>query len=176
MSEHHVKLTPVTQNGQQGWEMEYDGVKGNSPSSYPAIKVGKGSKDVKIEFTIHDGGNITFVPKDQKPIYVQEIDPTTPKKPAKGVVNYQFEVEKVSQDGKTLVVKDKNGSQATYSYELNFLNASPLDPIITNGGGGNKFYDAIQANPIVAGAVLLLLVAGIYVLFRRKNVAARPGG
>lgn len=178
MSEqHNVTLTPVTQNGQISWEMQYGSKKGNGPDSYPPIVIPHGSKNTKIEFTINDPGNITFVPVDQKPIYIQEIDPAEPQtKPVKGVVNYQFKVEKVSQDGKTLTIKDKNGSAKTYSYELNFNNAPPLDPIIQNGGGGggNQFYDWIAANPVIAGAAAVLLLALLAALLRSRMVRSKP--
>jgi hypothetical protein len=174
-NDHKVTLTPIQQNGQLVWEMEYKGSTGNGPDSYPKIHVDKGAKNTKIEFTINDPGNITFVPKDQKPIYVQETDPTNPKKPAKGVVNYQFETESVSQDGKTLTIKDKNGSAATYSYDLNFINARSLDPIIENGGGGGSgnFYDFIQNHPIETGIALLLLIVGVIALLRRGAMRSR---
>ena len=168
-NDHNVTLTPVGQGSQLVWEMEYKGEKGNGPNTYPKIKVGKGDKDVKIEFTINGSNDITFVPKNQKPMYIQETDPANPKKPAKGVVNHNFDDQIVSQDGKTLTVKDKNGGAKTYSYELNFNNnVKSLDPIIENGGGGNNFYDFIQNHPVDAGILAILLLTVLFALVRDK--------
>jgi hypothetical protein len=176
-TDHQVTLTPTVQGSQVQWEMDYGGKKGSNPDSYPVIALQHDSGPNKIEFTIAGTNNITFLnppDKSDKPLYVMEIPKGSHNKPTKGVLNYQITGWNVSTDGKTLKITDKNhGAEATLSYQLNFNNAGPLDPIIQNGGGGGNFYDFIADHPLASGIAALLLIGVLVAFFRHRSARAQ---
>lgn len=136
-----------------------------SPKDFAPIKVDYGYEG-KITFTIKDSPrDVTFAGKD--PMLAAPVtDP--PSKPTK--LDPQFTILPSSTPTK-LVVRDLNGvpgqnhqgySGGDYNYVLNFNNASPIDPIISNSGccqpaGGNSnFYFALGGVALLALLVLVL--------------------
>lgn len=149
----------------QSWGMVHGGGPKVGPKNFAPIKVDYGWEG-KITFTIVGSPNVTFA--DQNPILAAPVTNPASKPTA---LDPQFTVHPSSTPTK-LVVKDLNGvpgqSQKGYdggdfNYVLNFKNAQPIDPIISNGGccrpapvQNNIAYYAIGAVALIALIVLVL--------------------
>jgi hypothetical protein len=159
-----LQVIPVQQgNGPFVWHMSH-GVKGGGPGSYPSVDVpAKVSADFTI--TIQNPGNITF---SNDPIWIQKGTA----KPTGGV---DGQITGLSGQGTTVLkFHDSNADTGALSYVLNFANVpagSPtqLDPIINNQGGGPGFVEPGYENIAIIGAVALLAVLLVVMLFRRRS-------
>lgn len=148
MKAENIELHPVrdTNGGFVRWEMSLNGGPKMGPDSYPTVNVAY--KDTShFTFTIADPGSITF---SSDPIDIQKG--TT--KPAPGVDD---QIKNVKVDnGTVLSFKDTNKDAGPLNYVLSFNNATQLDPIIQNGGGGEmlSFDWAALAIGVAVGAAL----------------------
>jgi len=124
-----INITPYMLHGNKTWQLEVvnSGKKGG-PGNYPSVDVpAKFGGNFKI--TIVDGDGITF---SNDPIWVQ----AGTAKPTEPVIDPQITKIK-GKNTPVLTFHDANSGPAmTLTYQLNFNNADPLDPIILNGGGG----------------------------------------
>lgn len=152
-----MNVMQVGPKGAKVWQLSHNGNAGGPGHYPPASAPEKAGADFTI--TIVNPGNITF---SADPIWVQAGNV----KPTKSGTTDQID-QVQGQNTTTLKFHDYNyGSAMTLSYQLNFNNAKPLDPIIENQGGGPppKFvhYEYLYA----AGAVLIALLA--IILLRKK--------
>lgn len=179
MADHSIKLTPARQpDGSIQWTMDYGAGHGNSPSTYPPIKL-TANESHKLTFKIANpaGLSINFDPLMVKvgtdtihnAFWVQQNT-----KPLSAALDGQ--ITKVKVDTTKLVVKDDNsGSPMVLMYQINFVDTAnptvkvkPLDPEIRNGGGHTVF----QTYAAVAAAVGLAVIAALLV---RRFVRTRQG-
>jgi hypothetical protein len=137
-----VTLTPGTVNGQFAWNMSVDG-KAQAPGTAPPIKADHGTSP-DFSFTLQNAPNITFssflVPAGTTEIHnVSQVSGAT-----------------------TFTFKDHNKDAGDVPYVILFNGAPKLDPIISNGGGGNGFYESDTiveyAGYAIAAAVILFFV------------------
>lgn len=160
----NVKLTLEDQNGTTGWHMDMAGVGKGGPKNYPKAKANYGN-NVDFQFVITGKGtsNVTF---SDDPIWVAP-DNGSGKSPAKPGVN-TGEITGIKGGGtKVLTFTDLNTVQDDLTYQLNFNNAAPLDPIITNNGGGPPgFHYEYLIGAVVLGIVALWMI--------RKVVLKKP--
>lgn len=182
MADHTVTLTPAKQgDGSIQWTMDYNGKKGNSPSTYPVIDLA--AKEAhKLTYTIANpqGLSINFDPSMVQASSGQSIHNAiwvqAASKPPQAMLSDQ--VTKVTVKPTELVIKDKNsGNPVTLVYQINFVDAAnpaakvtALDPDLKNGGGNNSLQSAAVAVAVVVGVVL---IAGL--LFRRFYRPAARG-
>ena len=124
------QLDAAIQYSSGGWTIDYDGNLGNGHSDpYPIVKAKKDEGPHFVVFKIHDSPNVTFSPSD--PIWVSAAGKPPPQSTDPQIGGWQ-----VKDAGKTLVVFDWNTQAVELDYQLNFVGARPLDPVIQNGGGG----------------------------------------
>ena len=134
MKKKKVDLTPHNL-GQSNfyWEVEHEGNKGNSKSTYPVVKADKNKGAHLIVFEIEGDNDVTFPAANQ--IWVKAGG-----KPVSGDKHPQIPAWTVADKGKELWVFDWNNNDPDQPalqlhYQLNFKGAKELDPIIENGGG-----------------------------------------
>ena len=161
-----VKLTREVQGTTPVWMMDIAGQGKGGPNGYPPAKVAHGNgADFKFLITGSNTQNITFATTN--PISVS-VDDGSGKSPATAGINTD-QIEDVSGGGtKVLTFTDLNTDPAmNLTYQLNFIGAEPLDPIIQNGGGGGTTFNYAYA----AAAVLLLGVIAFVVIrmFRKRT-------
>lgn len=161
-----VNLTLVGQNGSSGWNMEVVGQGKGGPNHYPPAKAAHGSA-AEFHFVIGGPGtqNITFAA-----VNPLSIAPDTGKgSPTEIGINSDQIINVSNGGGKVLTFTDKNQDPAVkLTYQLNFANATSLDPIIENGGGGPPGFQTFY---YYAGAALL--VALVAALLLRSRWAKR---
>lgn len=176
MGDKSIELTPAKQaDGSIQWTMDYEGKKGSSPGTYPAIDLPKDSGSHKLTYTIQnpEGMSINFDPSEVQlssgktilnALWIQEN--TKPTGPATS-----SQIKKVTLKSPTeLQFKDENsGSPVTLVYQLNFVDAAnpgagvtALDPELKNGGGGTI---SLQDPIVIAAVIGAVLIAAI--LLRR---------
>jgi hypothetical protein len=181
MTDHTVTLTPAKQaDGSIQWTMDYEGKKGNSPSTYPIIDL-KAKEAHTLTYTIANptGLTINFDPSmvndsSGKSIHnALWVQATT--KPPQAMLSDQ--IKKVDIKSPTeLKFKDSNsGDPMTLVYQINFVDASnsgakvtALDPDLKNGGGNTTAYQNYAVLIAVVGAVLIAVL-----LFRRFTQRSR---
>lgn len=135
MNKKDVELTPQPAGpGKVKWKVKHGGNSGEDDASYPHVTLPANSGPHLIVFDIPKANpNITFDKND--PIWVKENG-----KPLSKIDHPQIAATFVSNDGKQLVVLDRNDNDAAQPplalyYQLNFNGtADKLDPIIDNGG------------------------------------------
>lgn len=156
----NVNLTLQTTGTDPGWHMEVVGAGKGGPNNYPKIDVPKGPSDVPFKFQITGAGTqgITF---GADPIWVA-VDKGTGSPEGSGV-HSQIEDVNVSQGGKSLTFTDLNTEKVVLTYQLNFTGAPPLDPIISNGGGGEG---ELSAYALLIGLAIFAAIA--FLAFRVK--------
>lgn len=162
----------------KSWAMSAGNSGKKSPKDFAPIKVDYGYEG-RIIFTITDSPReVTFADKD--PMFAAPVtDP--PSKPTG--LDPQFTIQSNSTPTK-LVVRDLNGvpgqnhqgyAGGDYNYVLNFNNAAPIDPIISNSGccqpmGG----DSIVYYALGGVALLALLVLVLRPILARRNHPPQP--
>jgi hypothetical protein len=146
-----IQLIPVGQPvGPLKWNMSMNGNAPQGPNDYPEVVVAKGDT-ADLTFTIKNPGAIKFADRDA---FCAQAGTA---KPAGKCDTNDFSYA-IDASG-NLVVHDKNVSEGTYTYVVNFKYAPQLDPIIKNGGGGGlmigaEIWYAIGAVGIIALAVI----------------------
>ena len=182
MGDHWIQLTPEKQdNGAIEWTMDYLGGKGNSPSTYPVIKLTP-NEGHKLTFKIANpaGLSINFDPsmvpvgtnKIHNAFWIQQNT-----KPPQAALDGQIKWVKVKPT--EMIVKDDNsGSAMVLMYQINFVDTdnptakvTPLDPEIRNGGGHNIFPTAAA---IAATVTLVVIAALVLRRFARARKESRP--
>lgn len=167
----NVNLTLETSATGTGWHMEVVGGGKGGPGNYPKIDIPKGSPETPFKFQITGNGTqgVTF---STDPIWVAVDDGTGSPKGAG--VNSQIDDVQVTQGGKSLTFTDLNTEKVVLTYQLNFTGAPPLDPIITNGGGGEG---ELSAYALLIGLAIFAAIA--FLAFRaraRGRVRTDPQG
>jgi len=158
-----VRVIPVRENGVfKQWNMSMNASgNGQGPGNYKHIEVNVGNT-ATITFKIVDPQGITFAPNNpptSSPIYIQ----SGTSKPVSGV-DPQFQPVVLATNGPDagikLTVPDSNTTAGAYTYQLNFVGAPPLDPIVDNGGPGKSMDWAV----IVLGIALLAAVVYFFAI------------
>jgi hypothetical protein len=149
-----VNLIPV-RNGTtfSQWNMSLNGGKSQGPQDYPSVHVTATSGNT-ITYTIVNPQSITFDPTN--PIYVQ-AGTTKPTSGLDSQFTYALSADNQGLANTVLTVTDANTHAGQYSYVMNFVNATALDPIIDNSGPGASFMSGYWAAGAVAVAALLVL-------------------
>jgi len=179
MGDHWIQLKPEKKDdGAIEWTMNYLGGNGNSPSTYPVIKLAP-KEGHKLTFKIANpaGLSINFDPsmvpvgtdKIHNAFWIQQNT-----KPPKAALDGQIKWVKVKPT--EMIVKDDNsGSPIVLMYQINFVDTdnptvkvTPLDPEIRNGGGHNIF-------PTAAAIALTVTLVIIAALGLRRFARGRPG-
>lgn len=124
--------------------------KSDPPGQYPHIGVANPAGET-ITYQIVDPKGITF--DTTNPIYIK----AGTAKPTSGM-DGQFSA-KLGPNNISLTLTDANTAAGPYTYVMNFVNATTLDPVIDNTGPGHRDYTWF-----VVGAVGLLVIA--LLLFR----------
>ena len=128
----YVKIIRQGQPGSFKWKVVHDGHGSDDPQHYPRVKLSKDSGPHLIFFKL--SGNDNGVTFSQDPIWVKAGG-----KPGPKAADPQIPFAVPVENGKALVVLDLNDNDAStaleLNYQLNFVNADPVDPIIENGGG-----------------------------------------
>ena len=161
-----LKYKDKNGDGQKEWHMQAGtGKPEKGPGAYDKLVIGQGDNGI-FTFEIKTPG-ITFDPNN--PIDFRLESGGTD-------MSDQF-IEKIV-DGK-LIVADPNSDQVLteYYYQLNFVGATPLDPIIQNGccntriGGTETGTGGTQLMSLT-GAISVLLVAAVlaalFIAFTRR--------
>jgi hypothetical protein len=160
------KITIVrakTGPGPAEWRMTHDGKTGG-PGNYPEVSI-PATKAGNFEIKIASAQNVTF---SDDPIWIQ----SGMAKPTKHVIDPQ--IGNIQGKGTTvLTFTDYNfGEAKTLTYQLNFKNADPLDPIIQNGGGGKPPRDPAMEYALYGFAALFVAALIGYLLLRNKRMKA----
>jgi hypothetical protein len=154
MADQTVVLTPGTNpTGGFEWQMSLNG--GNAQGApYPSIKVAHGDSPT-ITFSIQNAPGVAFtdapflIPADANGIHIKSVQPTV------------------------LQVHDKNLAKGDVPYVLMFNNATKLDPIIDNDGGGHFAFNdfaSSSASMLIGGAVIgAILVLVVRALFSKRG-------
>src|SRR5437764_227207 len=124
-----VNLIPV-RNGTtfSQWNMSLNGGNSQGPQNYPTVSVTATSGNT-ITYKIVNPQSITFDPTN--PIYVQ-AGTTKPTSGVNAQFSYALSADHQGLANTVLTVTDANTQSGQYSYVMNFVNATPLDPIIDN--------------------------------------------
>lgn len=124
-----VQLIPINQGGQFKWKVVHGGQSGDSPATYPKVKLPPDSGPHLIIFEL--SGNHSGITFSGDPMWVRSGS-----KPNQSGMDPQIAAAIPMEQGKKLVVLDRNDNDPAVQlhYRLNFVNALPLDPIIENGG------------------------------------------
>jgi hypothetical protein len=147
-----IQLIPVGQPvGPLKWNMSMNGNPPQGPNNYPEVVVAKGDT-ADLTFTIRNPGAIKFADNDAFCAQAGTAKPTAGKCDTN---DFSYTIDSSGN----LVVHDKNLSEGTYTYVVNFKFAPQLDPIIKNGGGGGlmtgvEIWYAIGAVGIIALVVI----------------------
>lgn len=162
-----VELTPQTQGG---WELCTDlGCGGNG--AYPAVELphNSGPEDILFIINAPAGSGIRFPDDPKDAIYVQpNSKPTSKVYDGAG----QLGQPKLSKSKMVLTLKDKNkGTTMDFHYQLNFVGAPAIDPVIKNGGGTNApTLPVIGSDPVVALIVGLGIGVALTALLLRRMI------
>lgn len=170
--EQHVYLVPQRDDlGKVSWTWMYNGNSGTA-ANFPAISANNGRND--IHFTIVDASPqpIKFAGWNggsgvSDAIWLSPAGAPTAKQPG-FYGQKEFDPPTFGKDGMQLHLVDKNGKKTEFVYQLNFVdsaNGSPvtaIDPIISNGNGGNKAY-AMES--LVVYAALAAVLSILFVRF-----------
>lgn len=153
-----IQVIPVQQGKEFIWRMSHGGQTGG-PGNYPTVTVApKAAAD--FEITIVNPQGITF---SGDPIWIKAGET----KPQSSFVDPQ--ITNISGKNSTVLkFRDENtGPPTKLTYQLNFTNAPPLDPIIQNGGGTGP------GEPVLAyAAIALLVLVGVWLVVRAMRRAA----
>ena len=140
---------------------------GHSEATYPVLDFPAGTGPQLIVFQLASGPE-KFSQND--PIWVSATS-----KPQGPATHPQIIDAKVFDNGKTLVVLNKNSEDVDLYYNLNMVSgggaALKLDPVITNGGGGSGIDWASYA---IIGAVAGALLAVLFVRFAMGWRSIKP--
>jgi hypothetical protein len=160
-------------NSSNQWLMKV-GSGGWQAPPYPELVVGQNEAGV-FTFTIVGSGNAKFAGN----AFVQKAN-ANPNKP-----DFADQFIAIPRGDKELIVVDTNQSKGggpypggKYVYELNFVGAPPLDPIITNNGCCQLYSTGeLIAYGLAFAALCALAVVG-FRNWRARHAAAspRPGG
>ena len=109
---------------------------GGTPAHKHVTKFDKGSGEQKLMFKLSDDAKKAgFHFHEDDPIWVHADATQCPKEPVK-----DGQITDIDGHDHHLSVTDKNDQQVILRYQLNVVdsegNASPIDPIIDNGGHG----------------------------------------
>lgn len=126
---HHLKLhvKPEKGNGPTEWSLGYE--KDPPRGKKVTIDLREIGSAAEIVFQLVGVGQAIWF-DDNDPIWVCEGE-DCPKVPSK---HEQITVLDSGNDRKKLTILDANTKECTLSYQLNFANAGPCDPMIRNGG------------------------------------------
>ena len=120
----HAKLSDV--NGTPVWGLGFN--PDPPPRTHVEVDLPKGSGGHDV--IIHLAGNAPGVRfNTDDPIWVDESEQCPP---GKGSTSEQ--ITDIDCKNRTLTFHDKNSRGCTLTYQLNFIGAEPLDPMIRNGG------------------------------------------
>lgn len=134
------------------WQLGGD-VSGNGPAKDKRTDIGKDSGPHYLTY------KITGAPA-QNVIFAQDaISVATTSAATKTKSSHSQIAWKVKSDGKELMVFDWNSETVDLYYQLNFVGAPSIDPIIQNGGGGGG-----QPNPKSISAAILVASAAAFFL------------
>lgn len=131
---HVVELTYDATS--ESWGLSKAGRSKVAPEDFPPIKVKYGHSG-EITFKIVESPGVTFAPTN--PILAAKVT-VPPSKPTG--LDPQFTIDPASSPT-VLIVDDLNGipgkpqkgyDKTDFNYVLNFVNAKPVDPVISNGG------------------------------------------
>lgn len=160
--EKDIELIP-TANEASGWKVKHDGKEGSGPGpqSYPKVKFDLDSGPHLMVFKLPKTGNVTF--NATNPI---AIKPGVTSPPEGSGMDPQFPDWDIFDNGKTLVVLDRNsGDPQLFAYTIKADNwTKSLDPIVDNGGGVGGFYGATSL--WVAAGIGLLCAAVFFFIGR----------
>ena len=158
----------------ESWGLSNPGKSKVAPADFPAIKISYGYEG-EITFKIVDSPGVTFDPTN--PILAAKV--TVPASKPTGL-DPQFTVDPASSPT-VLIVDDLNGvpgkpqkayDKTDFNYVLNFVNAKPVDPVISNGGccrptGSAYDFFASPSGLIAIVALVAFLVAAVLIRRRR---------
>ena len=159
-----VILTREDAGGTAVWHMDIAGQGNGGPNAYPPAKVAHGSSaDFHYIITGPGTNGVTFA--NTNPISVSKDNGTGLSPTVKGINSDQ--IDNVTGAGsRVLKFTDINSDPAVnLVYQLDFIGAQPLDPIIQNGGGGGNVYDPTGLWA-AAGLAGLLLAAVFFFIGR----------
>lgn len=146
------------------WSMKHGGGPWQLPPNYPQLIVGENQVGLFV-FEIAPSTNATF-----------SSNPFTQKGGVNSKADFPDQFLVFPMNSKKLIVVDTNENKGgghyaggTYDYQLNFVGATPLDPIITNTGCCRLYSQAELISYSLAAASLLLL----YILVLRPWLARR---
>ena len=121
----HAKAREVC--GAVEWSLGFDKHPANGARVEVELKKGSGARDIIFHISPSHGLDISFDSKD--PIWVGEGGECPP---SPGINTSQIQVMEVTH--KKLRIHDLNNEKCDLTYQLNFVGADPLDPMIRNGG------------------------------------------
>lgn len=161
----------------ESWGMSKAGQQKFAPEDFPPIKIKYGHSG-EITFKIVESPGVTFDPTT--PMLAAKLT-NPPSKPT--ALDPQFTINPNSTST-VLIVDDLNGvpnkpqkayGKTDFNYVLNFVNANPVDPVISNGGccspTGPSYtnFFASTSGLIAIVALVAFLVAAV--LIRRRNTS-----
>jgi hypothetical protein len=141
----HVSVNP---SPPPKWKLQHPGSSGNDPQGYPIVKLDNLSGPQLVIFDLPGGHKFNDDPAIG-PIWIDTQKPTSK------FVHPDITDVKLFDGGKTLVILDKNSTQAKLHYQLNIKGPhgpDNLDPIIDNGGGTYPPPPGVAASSGVAGS------------------------
>lgn len=160
----------------ESWGMSKAGQQKFTPEDFPPIKIKYGHSG-EITFKIVESPGVTFDPTT--PMLAAKLT-NPPSKPT--ALDPQFTINPNSTST-VLIVDDLNGvpnkpqkgyDKTDFNYVLNFVNAKPVDPVISNGGccrpTGSAYDFFASPSGLIAIVALVALLVGA-VLIRRRNAS-----
>ena len=109
------------------WSLDFKNPPDNGSKAVVDLPKGSGGHDIVIRLIATQGLDIAFDTSD--PIWVSEGNACPP--PA-GINSDQITLGPCSDT--QLRIHDSNSRECVLTYQLNFVGADPLDPMIRNGG------------------------------------------
>ena len=161
----------------KAWGLSKGGITKMAPEDFPPIKIKYGYAG-EITFKIVESPGVTFAPTN--PILAAKVT-VPPSKPTG--LDPQFTIDPASTST-VLIVDDLNAvpgkphqgyDKTDFNYVLNFVNADPVDPVISNGGcckptgsSVTEFFASTAGMITIVSLVVILIVA---LLLRQRRTA-----
>jgi len=131
------------------WKVDHPGSTKNDPQGYPVVELAPSSGPHLVIFKL-PGGHKFNDDSSIGPIWIDTQKPTSK------VRHPDITDVKLFDNGKTLVILDKNSTKGELHYQLNIKNShgssDNLDPIIDNGGGTYPPPPGLAASPGTSSA------------------------
>ena len=168
-------VVELTYNGaSESWGLSKEGRSKVAPEDFPPIKVKYGHPG-EITFKIVESPGVTFAPTN--PILAAKVT-VPPSKPTG--LDPQFTIDPASTPT-VLIVDDLNAvpgkpqkgyDKTDFNYVLNFVNAKPVDPVISNGGccrptGPSSGFFSSTPGILLLVVLVVVLVSAVVIRMRK---------